>query len=298
LKVAWWLKDYKWQSTHPIHRLTPTLESCLRKGIIRQLSERRDSIHHVDAIMAKSKVGTCIYCGAQAEMTVEDVLPRCLFPRPLPPNLVKVGACLTCNNGKSGDDAYLRDFLVADMAAGKSAVAQQIRTNTFKRSVQTNRSEIARLALKRAYRKPLHTPGGIYLGSPIAVPIDAKHLERIFERMVRGLWFHVWKDHLPRDYMFEVARIDGFHTAAVWSEMRQTGANIAAIRPDVFVCQYAFDIRYHAVSRWLLLFYNTILIEVFTLPPNGIEALITEDEPDPASGLILPDSDTSTGACE
>src|SRR5207248_4010383 len=90
-------------------------------------------------------------------------------------------------------DAYLRDFLVADMAAGKSAVAQQLRTGKLKRSVQRNSSEIARTALERAYRKPLHTPGGIYLGSPIAVPVDAKRLELSFERMVRGLYYHVWK---------------------------------------------------------------------------------------------------------
>jgi hypothetical protein len=126
--------------------------------------------------------------------------------------------------------------------------------------VQTNRSEIARAALKRAYRKPLYTPGGIYLGSPIAVPVDRRRLELSFERMVRGLYYHVWNDHLPRDYTFELARIDGFHTAAVWSEMR-----------------------------------NTILIEVLTLPPNGIEALIAE-ESDPVSGLALPNSDTGMGA--
>jgi hypothetical protein len=46
----------------------------------------------------------------------------------------------------------------------------------------------------------------------------------------------------------------------------------------------------------LLLFFNTILIEVLTHPPNGIEALIADEEPDPTSGLILPSSDSATGA--
>jgi hypothetical protein len=248
------------------------------------------------AIMAKTTVDTCIYCGTRTQVTREHVVPKCLFPRPLPPNMVTVGTCHPCNNSKSLDDSYLRDFLVADMAAGKSVVAQQLRTDKFKRSVQTNRSEIARAALKRAYRKPLHTPAGIYLGSPIAVPVDTKRLELSFERMVRGLYYHIWKDHLDRDYSFEISRIDGFHTAAAWAEMKQLGANIAAIRPDVFACQYLFDIKFHSASRWLLLFYNTILIEVLTLPPNGIEALIADEEADPTSGLILPGSDTATGA--
>jgi hypothetical protein len=231
--------------------------------------------------MGKVSFDTCVYCGDQKELTREHVVPQCLFPKPLPSIMVTVGTCFECNNGKSSDDAYLRDFLVADMAAGKSPVAQQLRTGKFKRSVQTKRSEIAKVALNRAYRKPRHTPGGIYLGSPIAVPVDQRRLERSFERMVRGLYYHVWKDHLPRDYTFEISRIDGFQTAEIWSQMRQTGANIAAIRPDVFVCQYAFDIKYHAMSRWLLLFYNTIIIEVLTLPPDAILSLIAKEEADP-----------------
>ncbi len=239
-------------------------------------------------MMGKFTVNTCVYCGAQAEVTREHVIPQCLFPKPLPRYMVTVGICFTCNNSKSIDDAYLRDFLLSDLASGKSPVAQQLRTGKFRRSVQKNRSEIARAALKRAYRKPLVTPSGIYLGCPIAVPVDARRLELSFERMVRGLYLHVRKSHLPRDYTFDVARVDGFHTAAVWSEMRQTRAIIAAIRPDVFVCQYVFDSKDHAVSRWLLLFYNTILIEVLTLPPNGIEALITKQDTDPVSGLLLP----------
>jgi len=143
--------------------------------------------------MARRKPDTCVYCGTQAELTREHVVPQCLFPKPLPAIMVTVGVCEACNSSKSTDDAYLRDFLLADMATGKSPVARQLRTGKFKRSVQTNRSEIARAALKRAYRKPLHTPGGIYLGSPIAVPTDAKRLELSFQRMVRGLYFHVWK---------------------------------------------------------------------------------------------------------
>ncbi len=67
-------------------------------------------------------------------------------------------------------------------------------------------------------------------------------------------------------------------------------------RSDVFACQYVFDVKYHSASRWLLLFFNTILIEVLTHPPNGIEALIADEEPEPTSGLILPSSDSATGA--
>lgn len=65
----------------------------------------------------------------------------------------------------------------------------------------------SRAAVERAYRKPLYTPGGIYLGSPIAVPVNAKRLESSIEKMVRGLYHYVWKRGLPADTKFEINRI-------------------------------------------------------------------------------------------
>ena len=122
--------------------------------------------------MGRSRIGTCTYCGERARITQEHVVPECLFPKPLPLNMVTVGTCFSCNNGKSKDDAYLRDCLLADLETVNSVAAQTLRGGTFKRSVQTNRSEVAKTALKRAHRIPLHTPNGIYLGSPFAVPVD------------------------------------------------------------------------------------------------------------------------------
>jgi hypothetical protein len=46
-------------------------------------------------IMAKKTVDVCVYCGQQAELTREHVVPQCLFPKPLPSNMVTVGTCTT-----------------------------------------------------------------------------------------------------------------------------------------------------------------------------------------------------------
>jgi hypothetical protein len=239
--------------------------------------------------MSKRRVGTCVYCGGHANLTKEHVIPQCLYTPPLPSNTVTVGACQVCNNNKSVDDAYLRDYLVSDMASGKSPAAQNIRTSKVMRSVKKNRSEIAREIQKRTYRKPLYTPGGIYVGSPLAASVDAKRLTLSFERMVRGLYYHTWKQHLPRDYTFDISRVDGFQTVESWAEMKRSGAAMTNIDPQTFICQYAFDLNDHFVSRWLLLFYQTILIEVVTLPLNGIDALIAKIERNPSTGLICPD---------
>jgi hypothetical protein len=137
----------------------------------------------VDEIMGRSKSGVCVYCGEQAKVTREHVIPECLFTRPLPQNMITVGTCFKCNNGKSGDDVYLRDFLLADMATGENACAEELRISKLKRSVKTNRSEIARAALKWASRVPLRTPAGLFVGSAFAVPVDGKRIESMCKKL-------------------------------------------------------------------------------------------------------------------
>ncbi len=163
------------------------------------------------------------------------------------------------------------------------------------RSVKKNRSELARTVAKHARRKPLYSPGGIYLGSPYAAPVSAKRLESAFAKMVRGLYFHVTKSRLPQDIEVNISRIDGFQTQAAWDEMTRLGASMGMIHPDVFACQYIIDAKIPLFSRWRLLFYNTILIEVDTLPQNWMQVVVTDQDVSPASGLIVSGSDTGTG---
>lgn len=246
--------------------------------------------------MGKSKVATCVYCGEQADVTREHVIPKGLFPKPLPANMITVATCFACNNGKSDDDAYLRDYLLADLATGDNALAQGLRFSKLKRSVQTNRSEVARSALTRAYPTPVHSPGGIYLGFAYAVPVDAKRLEVTYTKMVRGIHHHVTKLHIPQNYEFQTTRVADHWVVHVWSESQLRGAHAITLNPGVFACQYQLVTVNPFLSRWLLLFYNAILIEAFTLPPRGVKGLIDEYGTDPATGLITPESIDRTEA--
>jgi hypothetical protein len=243
-------------------------------------------------IMKATEYGTCVYCGNHAEMTDEHVVPRCLFPESLPPDIpmVTVGACSPCNSGKSHDDTYLRDFLLSDMATSRNPVARALRGGKLMRSVKKNRSEIARIVVNQARRKPLYSPGGIYLGSHYATPLQTNRLESSFGKMVRGLYYYASKTHLPQDIVLDVSRIDRFRIRAAWDEMATKGAATNVIHPEVFACRHFVDMHFPVFSRWQLLFYNTNLIEVLTLPSNWMEHVTSEEAINPASGLIRPDS--------
>lgn len=246
--------------------------------------------------MGRRKVGTCVFCGQRTRVTREHVVPRGLFEELPPRAVVTIPACLSCNNGKSRDDTYLRDYLLSDLATRRNPVAQALRGGKFKRSVKTNRSELARSVIKDARRQPLYSPGGIYLGSPYAAPVSSERLKASFAKIARGLYFHVTGSHLPQDIEFNISRVDGFKTQAAWDEMKKEGAPLGVIHKDVFACRYAIDAKIHLFSRWHLLFYNTILIEVDTMPKDWLQVMVTDDDVLPASGLFVPGLDTDPGA--
>ena len=57
----------------------------------------------------------CGYCGDQPALTVDHVIPKSLFPRPLSKFMLTVPACKKCNEEKALDDDYLRDMMVIDI---------------------------------------------------------------------------------------------------------------------------------------------------------------------------------------
>lgn len=80
--------------------------------------------------MTKPKLPkACAYCGDVRNLTRDHVIPRCLFPRPLPAAMLTVPACRSCNQRKAKHDDFLRDVLVTDIAAEDNAAAQAVFEN-------------------------------------------------------------------------------------------------------------------------------------------------------------------------
>jgi hypothetical protein len=94
----------------------------------------------------------CPYCVTREASTSDHVIPRCLFVRPFPSNMVTVRVCLECNQAKADDDVYLRDFLVADFAASPTPAAETLFRGEVRRSIRRNSSEVGRAILRDIVR--------------------------------------------------------------------------------------------------------------------------------------------------
>src|SRR5262245_17888600 len=126
--------------------------------------------------MATKKVGICAYCGTLALLTLDYVVPRCLFIPPLPGDLPKVRACTWCKGvQKSSENSYLRDMLISDCATQHHPVAQHLAV-TCARSIKRRQSRFAREAnAKPGKVVEAYTPGGLYVGPAYAVDLPDEH---------------------------------------------------------------------------------------------------------------------------
>lgn len=128
-----------------------------------------------------------VYCGVEAGGTDDRVIGRLLFTSPLPATMVTVPACNACQKKKSDAEQYLRDVLVADIAATDHPVAHTLLTGKVSRAVKTNRRVFAKQSLPRARLQPTFTPQGIYLGHQIVVPSRDVTVSMVFPfSFVRG----------------------------------------------------------------------------------------------------------------
>lgn len=214
----------------------------------------------------KRKTGQCAYCGEIKHLTRDHVIPLSLFTQPLPANLITVPACDNCNNAKSLNDDFLRDFLVCDVLGNQHPIAQNIFEEKVLSSQRQDSSVIAREILSKGKLEPFHTLGGIYLGDFPTTELDERRINAVFSTVVRGLYYSWRKQRIPDHYSFQIRR----HFPWDWEELRRGLQNFHLCGPrvlgEVFGCTFTAAKEDPFTSIWLLWFYNTILLSVGVTP--------------------------------
>ena len=225
-----------------------------------------------DACMVDRRVRrwqACAYCGSPRTGSDKDhVIPRCLFGKPQPNDLLVIPVCKDCNSRKSLDDDYLRDMLVLNWQAS----SQQARAAPFEkmqRSVRRNKSVVGRVAKKSGRLGAEFTPAGIYLGETIHFPLDTARVENIFTQIVRGLFYWVTREQYMAAYQFDVREVNPLYANEIADYVRSLGHNRLFIGDaQVFDSLFVIDTDDRFRTRWLLRFYTNIFITVFTDPTN------------------------------
>ena len=209
---------------------------------------------------------TCGYCGKFGNVTRDHVIPGCLWPGDPPEQVPLVDACKDCNNKwKSKHDAYLRDYLINDIACSQNHIAQKLKAK-FYRSVVGNHSVLAREMYEHSELRAVVSPSGTITDAVYTLPDAAEQINFIISLIVRGLYQYYIHESLPSNTSFDVYReFDKKHITALIDLMIEQGGFYSCITDgSVFKCLYGQVAEHPLGSVWILDFYGCIKFTVYT----------------------------------
>jgi len=146
--------------------------------------------------------GSCVYCGSTAQITREHVFPRNLFPPSRPKNLVTVPACESCNKSYDQDDEYFRAYVVTpafEDPTGRKMWDEKVFGSSMRRS-----PKLKAMLVNSLRKVEVKSPGGIYLGDRREVGFSRSRIDRIVEKIIRGLYSHHLRHRLRSKSGFDI----------------------------------------------------------------------------------------------
>lgn len=214
---------------------------------------------------SRRRYKSCAYCGEVRPATRDHVIPKCLFERPLPQNMLTVPACDECNGRKSLHDDFLRDLLTSDVAGSESPVAQRIFNDKVVRSSQKGKSLFAKVADRSMLQVPIEIDGRhewVNFGT-----FGDDRAAEMFSFLIRGLFHVVTKSILPVECEIRVRRL--FHDGV--EEMVSffndySARQVIDVGPGVFSCAHNWSESNTAASVWFLEFYGRVHFGAVTKP--------------------------------
>lgn len=218
----------------------------------------------------------CAYCGGHQNVTHDHVPPRNLFPKPRPNDLITVPACQRCHSSTSKDDEYFRLKLCMSDQVGHHPGARANRETIFRSLSRSEAAGLRKSFLSDIRVVQLRTQAGLHLGKRLAFDVNLQCIQRVVERTVRGLFFHVTGQRLHPDYDVAVHSDDTLREKPeeVLEELRQTILIPLARIPPKVIGNGVFMYRFHItngdpfLSVWALTFYGQVAFLALTGPRN------------------------------
>jgi hypothetical protein len=207
---------------------------------------------------ATSDRSRCIYCGSTAQLTVDHVPPKGIFPEPRSSDLVTVPACRPCNKLYELDDEYFRMAMTISAETNPVAVdlwRAKVVKGTLKRS-----PKLKATLLDTLHQVGLETQAGILIGKIPAVSLEAPRIDRVARRIVTALhWVHYGAVPRPGVRMRVVSGSDlryrELFDRLIALDLFQ-GRELHTIGGGVFRYAFARTAESADWEAWLLLFYS------------------------------------------
>lgn len=176
-------------------------------------------------------------------------------------------ACERCNNGHSKDEEYVLAVLLAEGSIRSSdANAILDRWSEDHESGVRRRIGLARRLIDAVERFEIHNSAGI--GGRVRLEVD--RVNRVIEKIVRGLFFHEFRRRLPDTVTLyvevkpELDRLRSKPMQALLTALMQRPKRLG----DVFSWCVAIDSERPDFTLWAMAFYDSVLAIAVTGQTN------------------------------
>lgn len=209
------------------------------------------------------KEDTCVYCGNKTQVTKDHIPPKNLFGQPRPNNLITAPSCYKCNSNFSNDDEYFRFSLsIRDDIFEK---VQDIYPKVMRSLHKPNKIGFRKNFLKTI--KPIEdiNEAGIFRGYKYSYDVDISRLNKVASRIIKGLFFHHFKEILPQNYIVTAYCSEGMKNMPPDKIIYlQDSILIPISKQQLYNIKPIFEYKFIAtkedkyITAWLMSFFNKV----------------------------------------
>jgi len=211
---------------------------------------------------------SCVYCGAVA--TTDDHIPPNTLFKGAGGKRITVRSCAACNQGASLDDEYFRDMMALRADLDDEPPIQDLRAAMLRGLARPKFRGRITTIMAGLRSVQIRTPAGLHLGSGPAVTIEAARIERVTQRIVRGLFFHHRRSMLPVAYETRTTEVRWDDRECVAMIERHFAHRKGFELGDgVFTYWWLEASGDRDTTEWLFCFYRRVWFMGFTLPLAG-----------------------------
>ncbi len=214
------------------------------------------------------KAGQCAYCAEWCLLTDDHIPPKNLFPKPRASNLITVPCCEVCRKVQPKDDEYFRAAILSSKRVSETSLSQGANDSLLRSLGRPNQRGFAKTILASIEEVESGTETGIYLGREPGFRIDKKRIDRVSQRIVRGLFFHEKKYPVPAKYEITTS-IEQFGLTKLLSKLTEVSfPKIRIIQNGVFGYTFKETEEDPDSGIWLLWFYEVLPMVGFVRSHN------------------------------
>jgi len=148
----------------------------------------------------KEPESKCAYCGKEAT-TRDHVPPVSFFLKPRTNDLITVPGCKSCNSEFGFDDEYVKTIIELRDDISRHPEGNRLFESVI-RALDRNESQGFKSHLSESLNNTeIKSKGGIFLGYHDTHAVDKDRLKSFVDRIARGLFFHIFEQPVPNDFI-------------------------------------------------------------------------------------------------